>query len=104
MNFLILDLSKIVMYDFRYSYVMKKFNDNVKLLYTDTDLFSCQFSELDIYEIMKRDNHKFHTSDYDANNSYNIPKVTIFVTEIANIVELKSINIIRYNSRVDVVN
>ena len=35
----ILDLSKIVMYEFHYDYVHPKYGDNLKLCYMDTDLF-----------------------------------------------------------------
>lgn len=33
----ILDLSKLVMYDFHYNFMKKLYEDNIKLLFTDTD-------------------------------------------------------------------
>ena len=35
----ILEISKILMYEFWYDYVKPKYNDNVKLCYMDTDSF-----------------------------------------------------------------
>ena len=35
----ILDISKILMYEFWYDYMKPKYNDNVKLCYMDTDSF-----------------------------------------------------------------
>ena len=36
----ILDISKILMYEFWYDYMKPKYNDNVKLCYMDTDSFT----------------------------------------------------------------
>ena len=35
----ILEISKILMYEFRYDYMKQKYGNNVKLCYMDTDSF-----------------------------------------------------------------
>ena len=35
----ILEISKILMYEFWYDYIKQKFNDNFRLCYMDTDSF-----------------------------------------------------------------
>lgn len=71
----ILDISKIYLYKFHYDYMKIQFQDNCKVLYTDTDSLIYHIRCDDIYDIMKRDLHYFDTSNYQIHNVYNIPLV-----------------------------
>jgi hypothetical protein len=71
----VLDISKILLYDFHYQYMKKKFAKNCKLLYTDTDSLIYEIICDDIYEVMKQDLNLFDTSDYPVDNVYNMPLV-----------------------------
>ncbi|XP_031784108.1 uncharacterized protein LOC116417093 [Nasonia vitripennis] len=71
----VLDLSKTLMYDFHYNYIRQMYKDNCKLLYTDTHSFIYAVKCDDFYEDMKKNIHKFDTSDYPADNVFNMPCV-----------------------------
>ena len=70
----ILDISKILMYEFWYDYIKPKQGDRVKLCYTDTDSFLLHIITKDFYENIAVDVEKwFDTSNYDENDKRPLP-------------------------------
>ena len=64
----ILDISKILMYEFWYDYMKPIYNDNVKLCYMDTDSFVMNIKTNDFYKDIANDVEKrFDTSNYEVN-------------------------------------
>ena len=62
----ILDLSKTVMYEFWYDYLKRKYGDNAKLCYMDTDSFIVHVKTDDIYKDIAEDVEKrFDTSNFE---------------------------------------
>ena len=53
----------------------KQLGEKCKLLYTDTDSLIYEVEDVDMYEIMKKDIHRFDTSDYEKNNQFGMPRV-----------------------------
>ena len=45
----ILDLSKMLMYDFHYNYIKKEYNNRARLLFTDTDSLTYEIEAEDVY-------------------------------------------------------
>ena len=71
----ILDISKILMYEFWYDYIKPKYNDNVKLCYMDTDSFVMNIKTNDFYKDIVNDVEKrFDTSNYKVNRPLPIGK------------------------------
>ena len=65
----ILDISKILMYEFWYDYINPKYGDKAKLCYTDTDSFIIHIITEDFFEDISNDVEKwFDTSNYDKND------------------------------------
>jgi hypothetical protein len=62
-GFTILDNSKMLMYDFHYNYIQKKYKDN-KLLFTDTDSLCYEIHTEDIYKDMYEDKTLFDLSNF----------------------------------------
>ena len=64
----VLDISKILMYEFWYNYLKPKYNDNVKLCYMDTDSFVMNIKTTDFYKDISSDvDKRFDTSNYEVN-------------------------------------
>lgn len=63
-GFSILELSKILMYNFHYNFVKAKYGSRAKLLFTDTDSLCYKIQTGNIYIDMGEDIHLFDTSDY----------------------------------------
>ena len=64
----ILELSKILMYEFWYDYVKPKYGEKAKLCYMDTDSFIVHVKAKDIYKDIAEDIKKrFDTSNFEIN-------------------------------------
>ena len=61
----ILDLSKLIMYEFHHDYMLPKYGENIKLCYMDTDSFIYDIKTEDFYKDIAGDVEKrFDTSGY----------------------------------------
>ena len=71
----ILDLSKIVMYEFHYNYVILKYGDNLKLCYMDTDSLVCHIYTKNFCSDIAGDiKERFDMSGYDKKDTRPLPK------------------------------
>ena len=62
----VLELSKILMYEFWYNYVKTKYDEKAKLCYMDTDSFIVYIKADDIYKEIAEDvETRFDTSNYE---------------------------------------
>ena len=61
----ILDLSKLIMYEFHYDYMLSKYGKELKLCYMDTDSFVYDIKSKDFYKDIAEDvEERFDTSGY----------------------------------------
>ena len=71
----ILEISKMLMYEFWYDYMKPKYNDNVRLCYMDTDSFVMNIKTNDFSEDISDDVEcKFDTSNYEVKRPLPIGK------------------------------
>ena len=68
-GFCILELGKLLMYQFHYNYVLKTF-DNVKLLFTDTDSLVYEIKGGNVYDQCFKDKQLFDFSGYSKDSVY----------------------------------
>ena len=67
-GFSILDLSKLLIYEFHYKCIKSKFD--AKLLFTDTDSLVHEIKTKDVYEDFYKDKNLFDFSDYSLNSKF----------------------------------
>ena len=60
----ILELSKVLMYEFHYGYIKNKYENKAKLLFTATDSLMYEFKTENVYEGFSRDKEMFDFSNY----------------------------------------
>ena len=71
----ILDISKILIYEFWYDYMKPRYNNNVKLCYMDTDSFVMNIKMNDFDKDISNDLQKrFDMSNYEVNRPLLIGK------------------------------
>jgi len=64
-GFCVLELSKLLMYQFHYDYILNRYPDGkAKLLFTDTDSLCYELYTNDVYADMLDDADRFDMSDY----------------------------------------
>ena len=61
----ILDLAELLMYDFYYNVLKKKYGDRVDLLFTDTDSLCISVNTQDVYKDMLHDEPIHHVKCFD---------------------------------------
>ena len=71
----ILEISKILMYEFWYDYMKPKYNDNARLCYMDTNSFITNIKANDFYKDISDDvDNRFDTSNYEVKRPLPIGK------------------------------
>ena len=62
----ILELSKVLMYEFHYDFIKNKFDSKSKLLFADTDSLMDKIKTEDAYEDFSSNKELFDFSNYSA--------------------------------------
>ena len=66
----ILNLSKVLMYEFPYDYLKNKYGINSRLLFTDTDSLICKIKTKDIFEDFSKKEEMIDFSNYSFKSTY----------------------------------
>ena len=66
----ILDLSKVLMYDFHYNFIKKKYGERARLLFTDTDSLCYYIITDDGYQDLYNHKEMFDNSDYSKSSKF----------------------------------
>ena len=60
----ILELSKVLMYEFHYEYIKSKYGNNSRLLFTDTDSLMYESKTEDVYKDFSNNKNMFDFNNY----------------------------------------
>ena len=66
----VLDLSKVLMHEFHYSYIRNKHGNNARQLFTDTGCLMYQIKTEDVYEDFSKDEEMSDYSNYSAKSKF----------------------------------
>ena len=67
----ILDLSKLLIYEFHYNYMLKQYDKkNIKLMFTATESLCNEIKTDDVYKDLFQDKELFDNSDYPKNSAF----------------------------------
>ena len=66
----VLELSKILIYEFHYDYIKNKYDNKSKLLFTDTDSLMYEIKTEDVYEDFSSDKGMFDFSNYSTKSKH----------------------------------
>ena len=67
-GFTVLEISKLIMYQFYYDYLKPKYGDRCTLLFTDTDSLCCHIETDDLYADMAQNLDLFDTSNFEQDH------------------------------------
>ena len=66
----ILELSKILMYEFHYNYIKNEYDNKSKLLFTDTDSLMYEIKTVDVHEDLSSNKEVVNFSNYLTKSKY----------------------------------
>ena len=66
----ILELGKVLMYEFHYDYIKNKYGNTSRLLFTDTDSLMYESKTEDIFKDFSNDKEMFDFSNYSTKSKY----------------------------------
>ena len=66
----ILELSKVLMYEFHYNYIKNEYDNKSKLLFTDTDSLMYEIKTVDVHEDFSSNKEMFDFSNYSTKSKY----------------------------------
>ena len=66
----ILELSKVLMYEFHYNYIKNEYDNKSELLFTNTDSLMYEIKTVDVHEDFSSNKEMFDFSNYSTRSKY----------------------------------